>query len=115
MLHRSVLLALALSAAGMTPAAAAESYVGKWAVDPARCESFGGDSATTATLVASESGLSWFAGYCRIGKMYKAGQAFYVEARCGNGVAIPVTLDPRGDRMRVSWNRGKLEEMRRCK
>jgi len=110
-----VIAGCAMSAAMASSALAVEPYIGKWAVDPARCASMGGDSPATATLVATESGLNWFSGYCRIGKMYKAGQAFYIQARCASGDDVPVTLDPRGDRMLVSWNRGKPAEMRRCK
>jgi hypothetical protein len=119
MLHRSLLLGCALGAAAVAPAMpsafAAEPYIGRWAADPARCGGFGGNSPATMTLVATESGLNWFSGYCRIGKMYKLGQAFYIQARCADGGDVPVTLDPRGDRMRVSWNRGKPAEMHRCK
>ena len=46
--------------------------------------------------------------------MYKLGQTAYIQARCWDS-DVPVTLDPRGDRMRVTWNRGKTEELQRCK
>ena len=55
--------------------------------------------------------LSWFEGYCRIGKMYKA-KAVYVQAHCGTK-DVPVTLDAQGDRLRVTWDR-KVEDMKRC-
>ena len=50
----------------------------------------------TAALVATDTSLSWFDGYCRIGKMYKA-KAVYVQAHCGTK-DVPVTLDAQGDR-----------------
>jgi hypothetical protein len=47
--------------------------------------------------------------------MYKTGKAVHLQARCGGKGDIPVTLDPSGDRMRVTWNRATIGEMRRCK
>ena len=46
--------------------------------------------------------------------MYKLGQTAYIQARCSDS-EVPVTLDPRGDRIRVTWNRGKAEDLQRCK
>ena len=46
--------------------------------------------------------------------MYKA-KAVYVQAHCLGKGDVPVTLDAHGDRMRVTWNRAKVEEMRRCR
>ena len=74
----------------------------------------GGDTPRTAALVATDTSLSWFEGYCRIGKMYKA-KAVYVQAHCG-GKDVPVTLDAQGDRhAQVTWSRAKAEELQRCK
>ncbi len=112
----AVLFGLAVAGAAQVGAVqAAEPSVGRWAVDPARCNVWGGSDATSAPLTVYESGLSWFSGYCRFAKVYKAGPALYIQAQCWSGGDVPVTLDARGDRMRVSWNRGKPEEMRRCK
>ena len=55
----------------------------------------GGDSAATSALVATDTSLWWFDGYCRIGKMYKA-KAVYVQAHCGGKGDVPVTLDAAG-------------------
>ncbi len=49
---------------------------------PRSAASHGGDSAATSALVATDTSLWWFDGYCRIGKMYKA-KAVYVQAHCG--------------------------------
>lgn len=95
------------------PAFAAEPWVGRWAVNQNAC-GFGGSSATTAALVVNDTSLNWYSGHCRIGKMYKLGQTAYIDARCSDG-DVPVTLDPRGDQMRVTWNRGKAEDLQRCK
>ena len=115
MLQRSVLAACVASAAMVTPALPAEPFIGRWAINPAACTS-SGDSAATMPLIVSETALRWFAGSCRIGKMYKLGQVVYIQARCFGETAadIPVTLDPRGDRMRVTWNGDKTAELRRC-
>ncbi len=114
MLQRSVLAACAFSAAMVSSALAAEAFVGRWAVKPELCSAHGGDTAQTAALIATDTSLWWFDGYCRIGKMYKA-QAVYVQAHCGEKGDVSVTLDASGDRMRVTWNRAKAEELIRCK
>jgi hypothetical protein len=103
-----------LSAALLSSALALEPFVGRWAVTAEICAARGGDSARTSALVATDSSLWWFAGYCRIGKMYKLGKAVYVQAHCAGKGDVPVTLDMRGDRLRVTWDRGKVEELRRC-
>ena len=112
MLQRPVLAACAFSAAMVSSALAAESFVGRWAVKPELCSAHGGDTAQTAALVATDTSLWWFDGYCRIGKMYKA-KAVYVQAHCG-GNDVGVTLDAQGNRMRVTWGKGKAEELQRC-
>ena len=112
MLQRPVLAACAFSAAMVSSAPAAESFVGRWAVKPELCSAHGGDTAQTAALVATDTSLWWFDGYCRIGKMYKA-KAVYVQAHCG-GNDVAVTLDAQGNRMRVTWGKAKAEELQRC-
>ena len=108
-----VWLVCAFGAATLSSALAVEAFVGRWAVKPEACLGSGG-TAATAPLVATDSTLSWFDGYCRIGKMYKAGKAVYLQAHCDGKGDIPVTLDTSGDRMRVTWNRATIGEMRRC-
>jgi hypothetical protein len=111
---RSPVFAVCVIGALMMPSAlAAESFVGRWAVTPAACGGRG-DTAATASLVATDTSLWWFDGFCRIGKMYKIGTAIHVQAHCGSKGDVPVTLDAKGDRMRVTWNRAKPEELRRC-
>ncbi len=98
----------------VSSAPAAEPFVGRWAVKAELCSTHGGNTAQTAALVATDTSLWWFDGHCRIGKMYKA-QAVYVQAHCGEKGDVSVTLDAGGDRMRVTWNRAKAEELVRCK
>ena len=110
---RKVLMAVACVAVTGSVSHADEAFVGRWAVKPEACHGQG-SSAATAALVATNTSLWWFDGYCRIGKMYKA-RAVYVQAHCSGRGDVPVTLDAYGDRMRVTWNRAKVEELRRCK
>ena len=67
-------------------------FVGRWAATPRSAPSHGGDTAANSALVATDTSLWWFDGYCRIGKMYKA-KAVYVQAHCGEQVTSSVTLD----------------------
>jgi len=97
-------------------AQAIEPFVGRWAIDPAGCIS-DGDTSRTAPLYATPSSIKWFVAQCTIGKMYKIGRAFHIQARCSNEgrmVATPITLEPRGDRMRVIWDGAKVGDMQRC-
>ena len=114
-MFRPLLLAAGAIGATLTSfALAQEPFVGRWAVKPEACSGYG-DTAAGAVLVATERTLSWFGSYCRIGKMYKAGQAVYVQAHCWGAGDVPVTLDARGDRMQVTWDRARLADMQRCK
>ena len=108
-----VLAACALSAGLVSSASAAEQFVGRWAVTPEVCGAMGGDTSRNSALVATDTSLWWFDGYCRIGKMYKV-RAVYVQAHCGTKGDVQVTLDAQGDWMRITWDK-KVEELRRCK
>jgi hypothetical protein len=114
MIRWRLILVFLWSAAAMASAQAAEPFLGRWAVNPDVCALSGGTTPHTSALVATRVSLWWFDGYCRIGKIYKAG-AVYVQARCDRKGDVPVTLDVRGDRMRVSWNRAKPEDLYRCR
>jgi hypothetical protein len=110
------LLVLAVCAVGAvmgSSALAQEAFVGRWAATPAICSMRGGDSPANSALVASDTSLWWYDGYCRIGKMYKA-KAVYVQAHCGEKGDVSVTLDAQGNRMRVTWGKAKPEELTRC-
>ena len=118
MLRLSVLVACAIGAGMMSSASATEAFIGRWAAKPEVCSARGGDTAATAPLIATATSVKWFVANCRIGKMYKIGQAVHLQAHCSSGGKIrstPITLDARGDRMRVIWDGVKVEEMRRCK
>lgn len=111
---RALLVGAAVAAAACCSASAAEPWVGRWAVNQSAC-GIGGNTPATAALVVNDTSLNWYSGHCRIGKMYKLGQTAYIQARCWDSNDVPVTIDPKGDRMRVTWNRGKAEDLQRCK
>jgi len=113
---RGLICAIWAIGAGAGPADAAEAFVGRWAISPQACTGYG-NTLLTAPLVASDTTVRWYQGACRIGKMYKLGTAVYIQAHCDGETTAdtPITLDARGaDRLRVTWNRGKTEELRRC-
>ena len=112
MLKDVLLMACAMSAGVASFASAEEQFIGRWAVKPEMCSGHG-DTAETATLVATSSSLWWYDGYCSIGKMYKA-KAVYVQAHCFAKGDVPVTLDAEGNRMRVTWGHAKAAELKRC-
>jgi hypothetical protein len=107
-------MGIAAAVTAVSPASAVEPWVGRWAVSQSAC-GFGGNRPATAALVVNDISLNWYSRHCRIGKMYKVGQTAYVQARCWDANDVPVTLDPKADRMRVTWNRGKAEDLQRCK
>jgi len=110
---KTVLVAACAAAVVIASSAIAqEAFVGRWAVNAEMCSGHG-DTAVTSALVATDTSLWWFDGYCRIGKMYKT-KAFYVQAHCG-AKDVPVTMDAQGDRMRVTWDRTKVEDLKRCR
>jgi hypothetical protein len=109
---RLLFLACVIGAVAAPAALAQEQFIGRWAVNPEVCSSHGGSTAASSALVATDTSLWWFDGYCRIGKMYKA-KAVYVQAHCG-GNDVGVTLDAQGNTMRVTWGKGKPEELKRC-
>ena len=94
-------------------ASAQEQFVGRWAATPELCSSHGGDSAANSALVATDTSLWWFDGQCRIGKMYKT-TAVYVQAHCDGKGDVSVTLDAKGNRMRVTWGHTKPADLQRC-
>jgi hypothetical protein len=108
-----LLVACAIGAAPLSSAFAQEQFVGRWALTPELCSAHGGETAETSALVATDTSLWWFDGYCRIGKMYKT-KAVYVQAHCSGKGDVPVTLDAQGNRMRVTWGHARPEELKRC-
>jgi len=90
--------------------AAAEPQFGRWAADPQSCSAAALLTVTATTVRRSEES-------CTIGKMYKADRALYIEGRCSSGGAMtrhPITLQMKGERLAVTWNGERLQEMQRC-
>ena len=116
MRQRLVLAACAIGTVATVSTYAVEPFVGRWAISPAACSGYG-NTLQTAPLVASDTTVRWYPGTCRIGKMYKLGATVYIQAHCYGDTTTdtPITLELRGgDRLRVTWNRGRTEELRRC-
>jgi hypothetical protein len=107
----AVLLMLAASCA---PSRAAEPLTGRWAADSAACD--GGFFAATPLVVTSYA-VRWQGDTCRIGRMYKAGEAVYIQALCWGADgerSVPVSLHPRGGKLGLTWDRTPRGELQRC-
>jgi len=104
------LLAALIALLLVSSAFATEPQIGHWASDPQICSGSGSLIVTSTTLRrAGES--------CTIGKMYKADRALYIEGRCSTGGTVtrhPITLQMKGERLAVTWNGERLQEMQRC-
>ena len=110
----------AFVAAAFTGAAgvafASEPQFGRWASDARNC-SGAGDTHRSAPLIVSATTLTWANEFCAVGKMYKADRALYIEGRCSSGGTVtrhPITLQMKGERLAVTWNGERLQEMQRC-
>jgi hypothetical protein len=106
-----VLLAFAASAA------AAEAVDGRWALAPYACDGELFTRPETPLLVEGLS-LRWFSFDCTVVSSYKVNESLFLQARCrseGRVTEIPVMLEPRGERLRVGWNREPIREMQRCR
>ena len=94
----------------------AEPTDGRWALRPHACA---GDLFTRAEtpLIVSASSVRWFDTNCSIVSNYKVNQTLYLQGQClseGRRATIPIMLEPRGDRLRVGWNREPIVEMQKC-
>ncbi len=112
-MKRTATAAVALMLTVVTAADALES---RWALSQDACS---GEAFTRRETPLITEGLSirWFASDCTVVSSYKVGQSLFLQARCvTQGVAstIPIMLEPRGERLRVGWNREPIVEMERC-
>ncbi len=101
----------------MGNAAAAEPTDGRWALTPDACD---GEAFTRpeTPLIVSPQSVRWFDTNCTIVSNYKVNETLYLQGRClaeGRVATIPIMLEPRGDRLRVGWNRDRILEMQRCR
>ena len=104
-------LTLLAAAFAIAPALADEPQFGQWAPDPQNCSGTASLTVTATTVRRSDES-------CTIGKMYKADRALYIEGRCSSGGIVtrhPITLQMKGERLAVTWNGERLQEMQRCR
>jgi hypothetical protein len=103
-------LTVLTAAVAVAPAFANELHFGRWAAHPQSCSGAASLTVTATTLRRSAES-------CTIGKMYKADRALYIEGRCSSGSTVtrhPITLQMKGERLAVTWNGERLQEMQRC-
>jgi hypothetical protein len=109
-----VLAGLLLSA--NVSAAAAQAPEQRWALSSAACT---GELFTRreAPLILVPHAIRWFDFDCSVVSSYKVGQALFLQGQCtagGRASTIPIMLEPKGDRLRVGWNREAIVDMRLC-
>ena len=109
--------AAALMASLVASAAAADAVDGRWALSPFACDGEAFTRSTTPLLVSALS-VRWFDTNCTVVSNYKVNETLYLQGRClieGRIATMPIMLEPRGDRIRVGWNREPIQEMQRCR
>lgn len=98
-------------------ATAAEAVNGRWALKPYACDGELFTRPDTPLLVSALS-VRWYDTNCTIVSNYKVNETLYLQGRClieGRTATMPIMLEPRGDRLRVGWNREPILEMERCR
>jgi len=113
--QRAATLLLMIMAVGH--AKAAEVVNGRWALKPYACD---GELSTRpdTPLIVSALSVRWYDTNCTIVSNYKVNETLYLQGRClieGRLATMPIMLEPRGDRIRVGWNREPILEMQRCR
>jgi hypothetical protein len=106
-----IAIVLAALTGAATATLASEPQYGRWAIDQQHCS--GDTKAGPLTVTASSATLA--SEYCTFGKMYKADRGLYIEGRCSNGTRHPISLQMKGERMLVTWNGDRPQEMQRCR
>lgn len=105
-----------IAALVLAAGAAMAQETSRWALAPHACDGEAFTRRDTPLLVEGMS-IRWFNADCTIVGSYKVAAAWYLQARCrveGKTSTIPILLEPRGDRLRVGWDREPIEEMQRC-
>ena len=81
MLRLPLLGACAIGMIAASSASATEAFIGRWAAKPEVCSARGGDNAANSALVATDTSLWWFDGYCRIDfRLAADGTPYFIEA-----------------------------------
>ena len=116
-MKRSLKRAVAIAVAVVTGhSALAQTSNGRWALAPYACDGELFTRLETPLLVTNMT-LRWFSFNCEVVSSYKVYETRFLQAKCRSYdqvAEIPVMLEPRGDRLRVGWNREPIQEMRRC-
>ena len=85
-------LVLVVCARWRTPALAAGTFYGRWALNRAACA----QDAVTGPLVVSAQALQWPDTVCRVRTSYRVGDTWHIGARCPDAASdVPVGLQPR--------------------
>jgi hypothetical protein len=99
-------------------ARANDPFLGRWAIDPVGCK-IDGDTSSTAPMFVTEKTVKWFVAHCLIKKSYRIGDTLALQTQCSNEGKVhtmPIGLKLIGkDRLSVTWDKGSVGEMRRCK
>lgn len=115
---RAAMIAVAVLALQIQPARAEDPFLGRWAIDPVGCK-IHGDTSSTAPMFVTEKTVKWFVAHCLIKKSYRIGDTLALQTQCSNEGKVhtmPIGLKLVGkDRISVTWDKGSVGEMRRCK
>ncbi len=92
-------------------------FAGRWSIDPAGCSGFG-QTAQTTPLIVSDRSVEWFQSSCRIKKSYRIADGLYLQADCfgqGRSRVMPIGLQLKGSKLKVTWDQTVAGEMQRCR
>jgi hypothetical protein len=110
---RAAVLTLCVLAIAI-PAAAAETFNGRWAADAQVCES---EDNAMLLLVVTPLLLRWRDAACAMRTSYRVRDAWHIAAQCWAGGStgnVAIKLQLRGERLMLSWAGASPAELRRC-
>lgn len=108
--------AVLLTVLWVSPALAAEPWLGRWVSDLKYCKDEG-DTAETMPLILRERTIEWFVARCTYRGATKRGDTWRISARCSaEGETSPTTiaLRMRGSKLAIGWGKAPVEERQRC-
>lgn len=110
---RNIFAVFATSCILCGAAHADDPFLGRWAIDSAGCNAYGGTS-STAPMIVTEKTVKWFVATCLIKKSYRIADTLALQAQCSNEGKVHVM--PIGlHRISITWDKTQAGEMRRCK
>jgi hypothetical protein len=110
---RAAVLTLCVLAIAI-PAAAAETFDGRWAADAQVCES---EDNAMLLLVVTPLLLRWRDAACAVRTSYRVRDAWHIGAQCWAGSTsgnVAIKLQMRGERLVLGWAGVPAAELRRC-